>query len=152
MPNIANVLKAEIARVARKEVKGQTQQFKQAATQYRAEITALKRRAQALEKQIARLLKATAKKGAPEKESVEPGASRLRFSAKGLAAQRKRLGLSAAEVGALVGVSAQSVYKWEEGKSRPRARQLPAIASLRGLGKKEAAARLSALTPQTPPQ
>ena len=41
------------------------------------------------------------------------------------------------------GVSALSVYKWESGKTRPRARQLEAIASLRKMGKREAQARLA---------
>jgi DNA-binding transcriptional regulator YiaG len=53
------------------------------------------------------------------------------------------MGLSAAEFAALIGVSGQSVYKWEHGEARPRARQLEAIAALRGIGKREAAARLA---------
>jgi transcriptional regulator with XRE-family HTH domain len=55
------------------------------------------------------------------------------------------LGLSAAAVATLLGVSGQSIYKWEEGKTRPRASQLPAIAALRKMGKREANARLAAL-------
>lgn len=143
MPNIATVLKEEISRVARKEVRGEILQLKKASTQYRSEIAALKRRAQALEQQIKRLGKTAAKKtrAAPEEESGPA----LRFSAKGLAKQRQRLGLSAANTAALMGVSALSVYKWESGKTRPRASQLPAIASLRKLSKKEAAARLEAM-------
>ena len=68
----------------------------------------------------------------------------IRFSAKSLASQRRRLGLSAAECGLLVGTSAQSIYNWEAGKVRPRARHLVAIAALRTLGKKDAAAHLAA--------
>ena len=55
-----------------------------------------------------------------------------------MASQRKRLGLSAAECGVLIGASSQSVYKWEEGKARPRAEHLPAIFSLRNLGRRQA--------------
>jgi transcriptional regulator with XRE-family HTH domain len=66
----------------------------------------------------------------------------VRFSAKSLAAQRKRLGLSAAALARLLGVSALSVYKWESGNTRPRAKQIQAIAALRGMGKREAAQRL----------
>ena len=53
--------------------------------------------------------------------------------------------MSAAEFAALVGVSGQSIYKWEHGEARPRAKQLEAIAALRGMGKREAAARLEQL-------
>ena len=70
---------------------------------------------------------------------------KIRFSAKGLAAQRKRLGLSASDIGLLVGASGQSVYNWESGQNRPRASQLPAIAELRTLGKRDALAKLEAL-------
>ena len=64
--------------------------------------------------------------------------SALRFSAKGLRSQRTILGLSAAEVGLLVGATAQSVYNWEQGKARPSAKHMPAVAALRTLGEKQA--------------
>jgi DNA-binding transcriptional regulator YiaG len=69
----------------------------------------------------------------------------LRFSAKGLASQRQRLALSAEDCGLLLGTSGQSVYNWETGKARPRAKYLPAIAALRSMGKKAAAAQLAQL-------
>ena len=67
-----------------------------------------------------------------------------RFSGKGLAAQRKRLGLSAANFGKLIGVSGASVYLWEKGEIRPGVGQMPAIAAVRAMGRGEAAAKLSA--------
>lgn len=143
MPNIATVLKEEIARVARKEVRGETQKLKKSSTHSRTDIAALKRRILSLEQQVSRLAKAGANKTSSS-TSKEP-ASSLRFSAKGLAAQRSRLGLSATEVALLLGVSAQSIYKWEAGKARPRASQLPMISNLRKMGKREATARLAAL-------
>ena len=42
-----------------------------------------------------------------------------------------------------MGVSEQSIYNWESGKGRPLAEHLLAIAALRTMGKKEAAARLA---------
>lgn len=69
----------------------------------------------------------------------------LRFSAKGFTKLRQRLGLSAAAMGTLLGVTAQSVYKWEDGKARPRATQLQAIAAVRKMGKREAAAHLASI-------
>jgi DNA-binding transcriptional regulator YiaG len=78
-------------------------------------------------------------------EAQAPSAQTLRFSAKGLASQRRRLGLSALDIGLLVGTSGQSIYNWEEGTARPRAKYLPAIAALRTMGKKEAAERLALL-------
>jgi DNA-binding transcriptional regulator YiaG len=139
MPNIGTVLKGEIARVARKELRGETQALKKSISQYRSQIADLKRRMRALELQVKR-----AGKGKAEAAVSEAPTGSLRFSAKGLAAQRRRLGLSAAAVARLLGVSALSVYKWESGKTRPRARQIEAIAALRGMGKREAMQRLEA--------
>ncbi len=44
MPNIAAVLKEEIQRLARKELKANTESLKKAVITYRSEIAALKRR------------------------------------------------------------------------------------------------------------
>lgn len=144
MPNIAAILKSEISRVARKEVRAETQSLKKAVGLYRAEIAGLKKRTQALEQELRRVAKA-AQKAAPAVDVAEEHGPALRFSAKGFASQRKRLGLSAADCGLLIGASGLSIYKWESGQSRPRAKFLPAIAAFRTLGKKEAAARLQTL-------
>ena len=141
MPNIASVLKEEIARVARKEMRTETQQLKRASAHYCSDIAALKRRIAALEQLVGRLNKGSVK-NAPSAAADLP-ANAFRFSASGLQAQRKRLGLSASEAALLLGVSDQSVYKWENGKTRPRASQFASIAALRGMSKKEAASQLA---------
>jgi DNA-binding transcriptional regulator YiaG len=140
MPNIASLLKSEITRIARKEIRVEVESLKKSFGGYRSEIAALKRRAQSLEQQVKRL-----EKLAPRPAAVTPSETgkALRFSAKGLAKQRQRLGLSAESVGALVGASGQSVYMWESGKARPRATHLAAIAALRTLSKKRAAEALA---------
>lgn len=151
MPNIAAVLKAEIARVARREVRGEVESLKKSSAAYRSEIAALKKRIQELEKQLKAQARATVRgghlKATPTGASESDGKEGLRFRAAGMAANRKRLGLSAADFGLLVGATGQSVYAWEQGKSKPRGKNLAAIASLRGVGKREAAQRLAALKP-----
>jgi DNA-binding XRE family transcriptional regulator len=141
MPNIASALKAEIQRIARKTIRDETTSLRKAIAPYRSEIAELKRRTQVLEQQIRRSQKTVSRAAPPRPEEDQP--SGLRFSAKGLAAHRQRLGLSAQDFGALIGASALSVYKWEKGEVRPRARYLDAIAAIRSIGKKEAAARLA---------
>ena len=139
MPNVASILKAEISRVARKEVRGETTSLKKAVITYRREIAALKRRTQALERLVRRESKSSANEShsAIRKQAVQEV---RRFSAKGLRSQRKRLGLSAAEVGLILGATAQSVYNWEQGKARPSAKHMPAVIALRTLGKRAAEA------------
>ncbi len=141
MTNFHNVLKAEIARIARKEVRAHTDPLKQASATARTQIAALKRRVDELERALQRAQKASSKAGpseAAEAESASKG--KHRFSPKRLARHRERLKLSAAELGLLLGASDQSIYQWERGDVRPRDAYLPAIASLRQLTPRSAAA------------
>lgn len=148
MPNIAAAFKSEISRVARKEVRAATAGLKKATALYRAEIAALKRRTQELEQALRRLGK---QGGRAAPVATDPGEERpaRRFSPKGLASSRRRLGLSVHDCGLLLGTSAQSIYNWEDAKTRPRASYLAAIGDLKSLGKKEAKARLEALREST---
>ena len=141
MTNFALQLKSEISRIARKEVRAETQALKKASAQYRAEIAALKRRIASMEAALKKGPKVQAQKSEATEEGGESPS--LRFRVAGFAALRKKLGLSAAEMGTLIGVSAQSVYHWETGKTKPRASQLQAISAVRKMGKKEVAAKLS---------
>lgn len=141
MPNIASLLKAEIVRLARKEVRNEVGSLRKSSATHRREIAALKREVAALQRQ-AKGLARQASGGANPKEAAP--VTKSRFVAKGFRSMRTRLGLSAAELATLLNVSPQSVYNWEHQKSVPRASQVAAIASLRSLGKKEAQQRLQA--------
>jgi DNA-binding transcriptional regulator YiaG len=143
MPNIAAVLKNEIARVAKKELRKELESLRKAVSTHRAEIAALKRVIQEQHKALRGLQKA--KPPAPATEELSAESRQVRFSATRLAAQRQKLGLSAQEFGRLVGATGQAVYNWEAGKARPSGDRLLAIASLRGIGKRQVAARLAAV-------
>lgn len=149
MPNIQTVLKAEISRLARKEVRDEVSTLKKASTNYRSQIAALKRQVDTLQKAVRRISRAGGTPAGAVDESEAEGTPR-RFSAQRLAKTRQKLGLSAADFGALMGVSGQSIYKWEAGEVRPRRKQLEAIVQVRGLGKREVAERLEGLRGQRP--
>lgn len=139
--NFANQIKNEISRLAKKEVRAEIQSLKKASASYRSEIAGLKRRISELESALKKQATTTKNKtiARPEEEK-----SLLRFRVTGFANLRKKLGISAAQLGKLLGVSAQSVYHWETGKSKPRKSQLQAIAEVRKMGKKIVAAKLAA--------
>ncbi|MBE7416744.1 MAG: hypothetical protein HS128_03170 [Ideonella sp.] len=142
MASTASLLKTEIARLARKVVRADTEALKRAVSKYRSEIAALKRRADALEQQLRHTGRV---KASPNPPRSEDQASGFRFSPKGLASHRKRLGLSANDMGKLLGASGQSVYKWESGEARPRAANMPGIAAVRSLGRRDVAKILATL-------
>ncbi len=112
MPNIAAVLKEEIRRLAKKEIKAQVGSTKQAVVKYRSDIAKLKRSLSQQEREIKLL-----KKRQPQAEEELQEA--IRFSARSVKAQRSRLGLSAADYGKLVGVSGLTIYNWEHGSLPP---------------------------------
>jgi DNA-binding transcriptional regulator YiaG len=143
MPNIAQILKSEISRVARKEVRAEIETLKKASVSYRSAIADLRRQVIALEKELRRVAKGSQQVNKVEASDDAAGTNR-RFSAGRLAAHRAKVGISAASYGQLVGVSGQTIYHWEQGKARPRAAQLERLAAVRGLGVREVAKRLGA--------
>ncbi len=140
MPNIATVLKQEITRLARKEAKTHVEPLRKANAQYRRDIAELKRQLQAMKKRVD-YLDARERKRLKEPVSVST-AGAPRFSPAWLNAHRDKLGLAAADYAELVGVSPQTIYNWEHGRSKPKAKQLAALAAIRGIGKREALRRL----------
>lgn len=144
MPNLSSVLRGEITRLARKEIKAAIDPVRKANAGYRKEVAELKRLVASLQRD----LKVASKPSKPAKARAEPSeesSGRTRFTAKGLKSLRAKLDLSAAEFGHLVGASGQSIYNWESGKAVPRASQQASLVAIRGMGKREAAKRLAAI-------
>ena len=141
MPNLLSLLNDRIRRLARREIRTQTKKTRRLTTQHRRDLAALKRQVASLTKTVAFLEKQEQRRVAsppPLPQEVKG----VRFSARSVKAQRARLGLSAKDFGRLVGVAALTIYAWESGKSRPRKKQLPSLAAVRHLGKREACKRL----------
>jgi DNA-binding transcriptional regulator YiaG len=135
MPNIASVLRAEISRIARKEARAEVQATRKASAQHRRSIAELRRELAELRRQLS--LATRIRSGAVKQPA--------RFTAKGLRSHRGRLGLSAGDYGRLLGVSAQSVYNWEQEATSPRDAQRLKLLALRAVGSREAHTRLDSL-------
>ncbi len=141
MANLATVLKSEIARLARKEVRSETTAMRKAVSQYRTDIAELKRLTKDQQRRIAFLESKEAKRSKTVKAPKEE-LGRVRFSAKGLRSHREKLGISAADYASLVGVSTQTIYLWEREQTKPRMSQVAALVAVRQLGVREAQRRL----------
>jgi len=141
MPNIAIAFRDEITRLARKEIRRECAPLRKTIVRQRHELAALKVALGQAVRDLSRVTKTIAV-ATPTKPAVDVG--RQRITAQGLKSLRSRLGISAGEFGALIGVSGQSVYAWEQERSYPRAAAVAAIAQLRGIGKKDVRQRLEA--------
>jgi DNA-binding transcriptional regulator YiaG len=148
MSNVVKILKAEIARISKKEAKSATQAIGKSNTWLRKTVADLKRRLVLLEKENKRL-GATLKKyqvAQPENADQEEG-KKARFTSKGILALRKKLRLSQADFGKLLGTTPHAVYLWEKkiGALNLRDKTKAAILSVRELGAREAKEKLAEL-------
>lgn len=154
MTNIASVLKAEIARVARKEIRAEIESLKKASLQHRHAVAQMRREVAELERALKQARKSVASASSDTSKSDEKAAvpdavddgTPRRFSASRLAAHRAKLGLSAADYGKLVGMSGATIYNWEHGKGRPKPEQVQALGMLKLLSPTVARARLVSST------
>jgi DNA-binding transcriptional regulator YiaG len=149
MPNFVKHLKEEITRLARKEIKVVVSRFRKDSSRVRRVVSELKRRLAALEKENRQLARNAAR---PADVPAKEKGPRARFTAKGMRSLRRRLGLTAAQLGKLLGTTAQTVYNWEhkQGALRLRTVTREGILQIRDLRAREAREALHALTPARP--
>jgi len=144
MANVAKVLKDEIARISRKEIRNAAGGLGKSQAGIRKSIGDLKKRIATLEKEIKRLAAEAGKQRAPSVEKLPEQKDKARVTSKTIRSLRKRLGLSQAQFAKLVGVAEQSVYLWEkkEGPLKLRDKTKAALLSIRGMGAGEAKEKL----------
>ena len=147
MPNIAKVLKDEMQRLARKEVKAALAKLQKDNAVLKRVAADHKRRLLTLERGNRRLLKYASKNQEAAVSVKDEEIGKARVTAKMIRSIRAKLNLSQAEFAALIGVNSQSVYQWEhkEGRLTFRGNTKAAIVALRKLNRKEAQQRLEAL-------
>jgi DNA-binding transcriptional regulator YiaG len=148
MSNVVKILKTEIARISKKEAKSATQAIGKSNTWLRKTVADMKKRLVLLEKENKRLM-ATVKRfqvAQPEKVEQEED-KKARFTSKGIQSLRKKLRLSQADFGKLLGATPHAVYLWEKklGALNLRDKTKAAILSVRGLGAREAKEKLAEL-------
>ncbi|MGC4395702.1 helix-turn-helix domain-containing protein [Hydrogenophaga crocea] len=140
MPNLAQTLKQEISRIARKEVREDISGLRKTVTAHRSEIASLKRTIKELGAQL-RLAQKAVKRAAPapveQKAAGRPGRKPV-FNADRLKAKRQALGMSQAQMAQLLGISSLSLWKWESGQVTPRTSMLERYFVAMNLGKREA--------------
>ena len=137
MSNILKELKAEITRLARKEIKGELATPRKSIVAHRGLIADLRRQVNAMQKELNALKKVVPEKAVLAKEPE----GRFWMTGQGVRTLRKRLGLTQSVFGKLAGVSNAAVVNWEshKGKINFRKATAGALQGLRGKGKREVA-------------
>ena len=138
MPNLGTVLKEEIRRLARREIRTVAGPLQKRLAESRRHVADLRRRVAALEGTVATLKReADARRLEKARTGVaETGGARI--GARSIRSQRKRLKLTREEFGRVIGVSANTIYLWENGKVAPRGKSRAALIGAREMGAREA--------------
>jgi len=136
MGKIESVIRSEVVRLARKEIRATCQPV--AST-----VRALKRQVSQLSKAVRALKKlgdSLSQQRAAEKPKLEASPEELksaRFSPQLIKKLRLRLGLTQAELARLIGVSSPSIAFWERGRNRPTDSNKLALVAIRKLGRRQ---------------
>ena len=146
MPNVAQVLKEEIKRIAKSQAKLLTTDLHKDVVKLKKTVAEQKRRIAALERDKNWLVESE-KRRIKEAPAAPASDTKARITAKGMRAQRKKLGLSQADFGKLLGVSMMTIGLWEKknGPLKVRDATRAAILAVRGIGAREAKKRLEVL-------
>jgi DNA-binding transcriptional regulator YiaG len=135
MGKIETMIKSEIQRLARREI--------------RSTFRPLKREVRAMRLKLSGLMKGFGNLNRITKEQVQRASEQFklesspdeikiaRFSPARIRALRLKKGLSQKELGMLIGVSLGTVVLWEKGKITPKAERKGALIALRKLKKRE---------------
>ena len=145
MPNIAKVLREEIARISKREAKSISTPVRKSTAKLRPDVAGLKNRMAVMEKEVKRLNLLVVNLVAAQPAPAEvPEEGRAWISGKGVKALRRKTGLSQKEFATLTGVSLGGVRAWESkpGMLKLRDATKKAIMAVRGIGKAEARKRL----------
>ncbi len=133
MPKLESILKSEIQRLLRKEIRAASVPLKREARSLRVTLSRLSKSASTLQRSAKKLAKET--KPTLQVSPEEVKASRL--TAGRIRSLRLKLGLSQRELGLLTGASLNAVALWEQGKFRPQGEKKAALVAMRKLGKRE---------------
>ena len=138
MPNIAQLLKDEISRLARKEVRAASAPLQQ---QIRELKKTNRQQREAIDMLLRRIDQLQALAGSPTDKILKASAvendRQIRLSGTSIKKHRKRLGLSQGDLGQLLNVSTNTIVRWEQDKSKPREAYRSGIAQLRTMGVRE---------------
>ena len=147
MPSASKLLNEVIRRLAKKEINPVARDLKQANSALRKQVAGLNKRVADLEKDNKRLVAAEKKKLKASPKVSEDELEGVRVTARGVRALRRKWSVSQVDFGKLLGVSSQTVIRWEaqEGALSMRQKPMEAYVALRGLGAREAQRRIEEL-------
>ena len=134
MAKIEGVLKSEIVRLAKREIRSTFIPLRREVRRMRLKLSGLSRGILSLNRMTKELHLEEAK---PKLEATPEEVKASRLTPQRIRGLRKKLGISMRELGILTGSSLGAVLSWEKGKFKPRGDKKAALVALRKLRKRE---------------
>ena len=140
MPNLAALMRNEVTRLARKEVKAGIAQLQKSNQILRTKVNAQKKQLTALENRVSQL-----EKNGPGQSAKSPSTeavAKARITGRTVIALRRKLGLSRPKLAMLLSAHPNTILYWETGRNKPNAEAKVKIIQLRRMGKREISRKL----------
>jgi DNA-binding transcriptional regulator YiaG len=134
MAKIEGVIKAEIMRLAKREVRSVFRPLKREVWQMSTKLSTLSKGIASLNRVAKELHLEEAK---PKLEATPEEVKASRLTPERIQGLRKKLGISQRELGILIGASLGTVAMWEKGKFKPKPDKKAALVAVRKLKKRE---------------
>ena len=136
MGRVEEAVRSAIVRTVRRELRSTLAPVSKEVRELRQSVSQLERAVASL-KQAARQAPAVGGGPLPRIEVTENEVRRARISPALIKKLRARLGITQAELAALVGVTGPAVAQWEGGSSEPRGENRAIVVGLRKLGRRD---------------
>lgn len=152
MPNVAQVLKEEIRRVAKSEMRQELTKLRKDNAALKRTLADHKRRLATVEKHDRQLVADLESRRSVTVKASDEEVTKARITGRMILSIRKKFGVSQADFAKLIGVTPVSVFLWEKkgGRLQLRSGSAAAIVAVRKLKVKEARERLAELKAATP--
>ncbi len=149
MPKMESIIKAEIMRLAQRQVR-------MAFLPLKSEVRRMKLKLSSISDVVGSLNRAAKQLGLEETEpNMEAGPEEVkaaRLTPERIRGLRRKLGISQRELGILSGATLGAVQSWEKGKFKPKADKKAVLVALRKLGKWEVRKLLAEKVPKEKPK
>ena len=142
MPNVAQVLKEEISRVSRKEIRNVCDPLRKQVLTLRRTVRDQQASLERLERALSKMVAQTATDTGTALYATTSGeeeSTRARVTPASIKRHRLRLNLSQAELSELLSVSTNTIVRWEKGMSSPRSHHRTALLRVRDMGRRDVA-------------
>ena len=135
MAKIEGVIKAEIMRLAKREVRAVFRPLRREVWQMSTKLSGLSKGIASLNRMAKELH--LEEKAKPKLEATPEEVKISRLTPERISRLRKKLGISQRELGILTGATIGAVLSWEKGKFKPKGEKKTALVALRKLKKRE---------------